>query len=215
MDFVRATEIQDQSIPPLLKGRDLLGSAKTGSGKTLAFLIPAIEMLHRANFRNEKGTGVMIISPTRELAMQIHQVARDVLHFYNLTHGIIMGGMKRTTEAQMLTRGVNLLVATPGRLLDHLENTNGFVYQNLQMLIIDEADMILRQGFEEEMNKILKKLPIKRQTVLFSATQTAKVDDLCRVSLSNPVICNVEANKDSTSATVSNLEQGFVMVAPD
>ena len=115
----------------------------------------------------------------------------------------------------MLTRGVNLLVATPGRLLDHLENTNGFVYQNLQMLIIDEADMILRQGFEEEMNKILKKLPIKRQTVLFSATQTAKVDDLCRGSLSNPVICNVEANKDSTSATVSNLEQGFVMVAPD
>ena len=192
----------------------MLGAAKTGSGKTLAFLIPAIEMLHKADFRNSKGTGVIIITPTRELAIQIHAVAKDLLRFYNKTHGIVMGGIKRSNEVSMLAKGVNLLVATPGRLLDHLESTKGFVYHNLQMLIIDEADRILMQGFEEEMTKILAKLPEKRQTILFSATQTSKVEDLCRVSLTNPVICNVEAEKQNSSATVSSLEQGFVIIDP-
>jgi ATP-dependent RNA helicase DDX18/HAS1 len=113
----------------------------------------------------------------------------------------------------MLVKGVNLLVATPGRLLDHLENTDGFIVHNLKMLIIDEADAILRVGFEEEMNKILKCLPTKRQSVLFSATQTKKVEDLCRVSLSDPLIVNV--NNESVNSTVSNLEQGFVTIDAD
>ena len=103
-----------------------------------------------------------------------------------------------------------MLVATPGRLLDHLENTNGFVFHNLQMLIIDEADAILKIGFEEEMNKIIKLLPKERVTLLFSATMTKKVEDLCRLSLKNPVL--VEVAKDSATSTVDKLEQGYVVM---
>lgn len=209
-NFVKATEIQAKSIPPLMRGKDILGSAKTGSGKTLSFLIPAIELLYKTKFSIKNGTGAIIIAPTRELAQQIYQVATEMLHFHSKTHGIIMGGAKRSTEAYMLKKGVNLLVATPGRLLDHLENTEGFVFHNLQMLIIDEADMILRVGFEEEMNKILKLLPKKRQTVLFSATQTKKVEDLCRVSLKDPVVIDVEVK--SENSTVARLDQGYVLV---
>ena len=124
-----------------------------------------------------------------------------------------MGGAKRSTEAHLLKKGINLLVSTPGRLLDHLENTEGFVFHNLKMLIIDEADAILKIGFEEEMTKILKLLPKTRQTLLFSATQTRKVEDLCRVSLRDPVM--LEVSKSAIAPTVSNLEQGFVKIAGD
>jgi len=105
-----------------------------------------------------------------------------------------------------------MLVGTPGRLLDHLENTSGFVYHNLQMLIIDEADAILKIGFEEEMNKIINLLPKERVTLLFSATMTKKVEDLVRLSLKAPVL--VEVAKDSSSSTVANLEQGYVISDP-
>lgn len=105
---------------------------------------------------------------------------------------------------------MNLLVATPGRLLDHLENTEGFNFKNLQMLIIDEADAILKIGFEEEMNKIIKLIPRERVTLLFSATMTKKVEDLCRLSLKDPVL--VEVAKQSSTKTVENLEQGYVIV---
>ena len=106
-----------------------------------------------------------------------------------------------------------MLVATPGRLLDHLENTKGFVFHNLQMLIIDEADAILKIGFEEEMNKIIKLLNNEnRTTCLFSATMTKKVEDLCRLSLKNPVL--IEVAKDENSSTVANLEQGYVLIEP-
>lgn len=123
----------------------------------------------------------------------------------------MIGGAKRSSEANQLKQGVNLLVATPGRLLDHLENTKGFVFHNLQMLIIDEADAILKIGFEEEMNKIIKLLPQKtRVTCLFSATMTKKVDDLCKLSLKSPVL--IEVAKDSASSTNQSLEQGYVIV---
>jgi ATP-dependent RNA helicase DDX18/HAS1 len=112
----------------------------------------------------------------------------------------------------MLKKGVNLLVATPGRLLDHMENTQGFLFHNIKMVIIDEADAILKIGFEEEMNKIINLLPKERVTLLFSATMTKKVEDLCRLSLKNPVL--VEVGKDTNAATVSNLEQGYVVVDP-
>ena len=124
-----------------------------------------------------------------------------------------MGGANRRTEAEKLVKGVNLVVATPGRLLDHLQNTRGFIYRNLAALIIDEADRILEVGFEEEMNQIMRKLPKERQTMLFSATQTKKVEDLARVSFKNkPVFVGVA--QDDAVSTVSRLEQGtwFVQV---
>jgi ATP-dependent RNA helicase DDX18/HAS1 len=209
------TEIQQRAIPPLMAGRDVLGAAKTGSGKTLAFLIPAIELLHSLKFKPRNGTGVLILSPTRELALQIWGVARQLLDKHSQTHGIVMGGANRRAEAEKLEKGVNLLVATPGRLLDHLQNTQGFVFKNLRQLVIDEADRILEIGFEDEMKQIMKILGNgERQTSLFSATQTTKVEDLARISLKpGPLYINVVPRMEN--ATVDRLEQGYVVCDPD
>ncbi|KAK2570931.1 ATP-dependent RNA helicase DDX18 [Acropora cervicornis] len=211
MGFTTMMEIQHQSIVPLLQGRDLLGDAKTGSGKTLAFLVPAIELLYKLKFKPRNGTGVIIISPTRELSLQTYGVARDLLKYHNHTFGLVMGGANRRGEADRLLKGVNLLIATPGRLLDHLQSTRGFVFKNLQCLIVDEADRILEIGFEEEMRQIIRLLPVRRQTVLFSATQTRNVEDLARVSLKkSPLYVKIE--DDTGISTVSGLEQGYIVV---
>ncbi|CAL5219532.1 g1383 [Coccomyxa viridis] len=211
MGFAHMTEVQARTIPHLLTGRDVLGAAKTGSGKTLAFLVPCIELMHRAKFMPRNGTGTLVISPTRELAMQIYSVARDLLQRHSQTHGLVIGGANRRTEAEKLVKGVNLLVATPGRLLDHLQNTSGFVYRNLACLVIDEADRILEIGFEEEMRQIIKILPKERQTMLFSATQTTKVEDLARLSFKRqPLYVGVDDKQDA--ATREGLEQGYCVV---
>lgn len=212
--FTTMTEIQRRCIPPLLAGRDVLGAAKTGSGKTLAFLIPAVEMLHSLNFRPRNGTGVIVVSPTRELALQIFGVARELMAHHTQTFGIVIGGANRRAEVDKLARGVNLLIATPGRLLDHLQNTP-FVFKNLKSLVIDEADRILEIGFEDEMRQIVKILPHEdRQTMLFSATQTTKVDDLARISLRpGPLYINVD--REQRFSTVDGLEQGYVICEPD
>lgn len=210
MGFTQMTEIQARCIPPCLTGRDILGAAKTGSGKTLAFLIPAIEMLKKLKFMPRNGTGALIITPTRELGLQILGVARELLKYHNQTFGIVMGGANRKAEAEKLQKGVNLLIATPGRLLDHLQNTKGFVVKNLKALIIDEADRCLEVGFEDEMKQIVKILPTERQTLLFSATQTTKVEDLARCALNQaPLYINVHAHMDA--ATADGLEQGYVV----
>lgn len=215
MGFTDMTEIQRRGIPALLTGRDVLGAAKTGSGKTLAFLIPAIEMLHSLRFKPRNGTGVMIVSPTRELALQIFGVARELMAHHSQTYGIVMGGANRRAEAEKLSKGVNLLVATPGRLLDHLQNTPGFIFKNIKAFVIDEADRILEVGFEDEMRQIVKILPKEeRQTMLFSATQTTKVEDLARISLrQGPLYINVDHRKEHS--TVEGLEQGYVICDSD
>ncbi|TDH68716.1 hypothetical protein CCR75_009175 [Bremia lactucae] len=214
MGFSKMTKIQSKSIRPLLAGQDLLGAAKTGSGKTLSFLIPAIELLHKVRFTARKGTGCIVISPTRELALQIYGVVRDICKYHSQTHGIVMGGANRRAEAERLVKGVNILISTPGRLLDHLQNTKAFIYHNLQILVIDEADRILSIGFEEEMRQIIKCIPKERQTMLFSATQTKKVEDLARLSIKDkPVYVGVE--EEDTKATVATLEQGYVVTPSD
>lgn len=121
MGFTEMTQIQARSIPPLLAGRDVLAGAKTGSGKTLAFLIPAVEMLRALKFKPRNGTGVIVISPTRELALQIFGVAKELMKYHTQTFGIVMGGANKRPEEEKLSKGVNLLIATPGRLLDHLK----------------------------------------------------------------------------------------------
>ncbi|KAJ5477909.1 hypothetical protein N7530_003418 [Penicillium desertorum] len=215
MGFTTMTEIQQRTVPPLLAGRDVLGAAKTGSGKTLAFLLPAIEMLHALRFKPRNGTGVLVVSPTRELALQIFGVARELMAHHSQTYGIVIGGANRRAEAEKLMKGVNLLVATPGRLLDHLQNTQGFVFKNLKTLVIDEADRILEVGFEDEIRQIVKILPSEeRQTMLFSATQTTKVEDLARISLRpGPLYINVDHSKEHS--TVAGLEQGYVVCEAD
>ncbi|KAI8888604.1 ATP-dependent RNA helicase HAS1 [Backusella circina FSU 941] len=214
LGFSKMTEVQARTIPPLMAGRDVLGAAKTGSGKTLAFLIPAVEMLYRLKFKPRNGTGVIIVSPTRELALQIFGVAKDLLKYHQMTFGIVIGGANRKAEADKLVKGVNLIVATPGRLLDHLQNTRGFVFKNLKALVIDEADRILEIGFEDEMRQIIKIIPSERQTMLFSATQTTKVQDLARISLKKgPLYINVHENRDTSTA--DGLEQGYVVCDSD
>ncbi|CAG5118180.1 unnamed protein product [Candidula unifasciata] len=214
MGFTHMTEIQHKSIPYLLEGRDLMGAAKTGSGKTLAFLIPAVELVYKCHFMPRNGTGVIIISPTRELSMQTFGVLKELLKYHHHTYGLVMGGTNRADEAKKLSKGINILVATPGRLLDHLQNTKDFLYKNLQCLIIDEADRILDMGFEEEMKQIIQLLPKKRQTMLFSATPTRKTEDLARISLKKePFYVGVDDKKDK--ATVEGLEQGYVVCEPD
>lgn len=215
MPFDTMTEIQRRGIPPLLAGRDVLGAAKTGSGKTLSFLIPAVEMLHSLRFKPRNGTGVIIVSPTRELALQIFGVARELMEHHSQTFGIVIGGANRRAEAEKLAKGVNLIVATPGRLLDHLQNTQGFVFKNVKALVIDEADRILEVGFEDEMRQIIKILPKEdRQTMLFSATQTTKVEDLARISLRpGPLYINVDHAEEHS--TVSGLEQGYTICEAD
>lgn len=215
MKFEHMTEIQRRGIPPLLAGRDVLGAAKTGSGKTLAFLIPAVEMLSSLRFKPRNGTGVIVVSPTRELALQIFGVARELMAHHSQTFGIVIGGANRRAEVEKLSKGVNMLIATPGRLLDHLQNTQGFVYKNLRALVIDEADRILEVGFEDEMRQIVKILPsAERQTMLFSATQTTKVEDLARISLRpGPLYINVDSKTEHS--TVEGLEQGYVICDSD
>ncbi|VDM07976.1 unnamed protein product [Wuchereria bancrofti] len=216
MGFTKMTEIQAKCIEPLLQGRDVIASAKTGSGKTLAFLIPAVELLIKLEWKVRNGTGVIVISPTRELSMQTYGVLSEILAKHpTLTHGLIMGGANRQAETQKLARGVSFLVATPGRLLDHLQNTDDFMVKNLKCLIIDEADRILDIGFEIEMQQILRMLPRKRQTMFFSATQTPKVDELIKAALhTDPVkvgINEINLKSGNELATVSGLQQGYVV----
>ncbi|XP_027168938.1 DEAD-box ATP-dependent RNA helicase 51-like [Coffea eugenioides] len=211
MNFEFMTQIQARAIPPLLEGEDVLGAARTGSGKTLAFLIPAVELLHQIQFTARNGTGVVVICPTRELAIQTHAVAKVLLKYHSQTLGLVIGGVARRGEAERIVKGVNLLVATPGRLLDHLQNTKGFIYKNLKCLMIDEADRILEANFEEEMRQIIKILPKTRQTALFSATQTKKVEDLARLSFQKtPVYIDVDDGR--RRVTNEGLEQGFCVV---
>ncbi|KAA1114436.1 ATP-dependent RNA helicase [Puccinia graminis f. sp. tritici] len=215
MGFTKMTEVQARTIPPLMTGRDVLGAARTGSGKTLAFLIPAVEMLSRLQFKPRNGTGTIIVSPTRELALQIFGVAQELMKHHSQTFAIVIGGANRKAEAEKLVKGVNLLISTPGRLLDHLQNTKGFVFSNLKALVVDEADRILEIGFEDEMRQIISLLPSEnRQSMLFSATQTTKVQDLARISLRpGPLYINVDADKQE--ATVQGLEQGYVVCDSD
>ncbi|CCM02189.1 uncharacterized protein FIBRA_04268 [Fibroporia radiculosa] len=199
MGFTTMTPVQEKSIPPLLAGKDVLGAARTGSGKTLAFLIPAVELLHRMKFKPRNGTGIIIISPTRELALQIFGVAKELMAHHSQTFGIVMGGANRRAEADKLQKG----------------NTKGFVFRNLRGLVIDEADRILEVGFEEEMKKIIAILPNEnRQSMLFSATQTTKVTDLARMSL-RPGPLYIDVDKTERTSTVSTLSQGYVVCPSD
>ncbi|KAB0377532.1 hypothetical protein FD755_011976, partial [Muntiacus reevesi] len=185
MGFTHMTEIQHKSVRPLLEGKDLLAAAKTGSGKTLAFLILAVELIVKLKFMPRNGTRVLILSLTRELAMQTFGVLKELMTHHVHTYGLIMGGSNRSAEVQKLANGINIVVATPGCLLDHMQNTPGFMYKNLQCLVIDEADRILDQ--------IIKLLPTRRQTMLFSEPLYVGVDD------------------DKANATIDGLEQGYVV----
>lgn len=211
--FVNMTDIQATSIPVSLKGKDVLAAARTGSGKTLAFLIPTLEILYRRKWGPQDGLGAVIISPTRELAVQIFEVLRSVGAFHTFSAGLVIGGKNLKDERERLAR-MNILVATPGRLLQHMDQTFGFECDNLQVLILDEADRILDMGFAKTLSALLSHLPKSRQTLLFSATQTQSVSQLARLSLKDPVLIGVDG-AGSSSATPRSLAQYYSVCTLD
>jgi ATP-dependent RNA helicase RhlE len=188
LGFIVPTPIQKDAIPPALEGRDLLACAVTGSGKTAAFLLPT---LHRLMKRSRGVTRALVLTPTRELAAQIEEHARQLAAQTPLTVASVFGGVGMGPQEQALRRGVDIVVATPGRLLDHFR----FPYAGLkalEVLVLDEADRMLDMGFLPDIRRILGHLPTKRQSLLFSATIPQEIAGLARERLDNPVSINIE-----------------------
>ena len=207
--FIEMTEIQRISIPEALKGSDILGAAKTGSGKTLAFLIPVLERLLAEKWGPESGLGALILAPTRELALQIMKVLIKIGSGHRFSAGLLIGGKDFKTEQDRILR-MNILVATPGRLLQHLDQTPNFVLDYLQVLVLDEADKILDMGFSKEVDAILESVPSDKQTLLFSATQTVGLKGLiARLGLKNPKY--VSKYEVSQFVTPEKLEQKYLV----
>lgn len=191
------TDIQRQSLPEALQGRDIIGLAETGSGKTGAFAIPILQALLAAPQR----LFAVVLAPTRELAFQINEVFEALGSAIALHSTCIVGGIDMMTQSIALAKKPHVIVATPGRLVDHLQNTKGFNLRNLKYLVMDEADRMLSMDFEEEINQILAVIPRERNTYLFSATMTSKVAKLQKASLTNPVKVEVN-NKFQTPKTL-------------
>ncbi|MCJ1415933.1 ATP-dependent RNA helicase dbp4 [Xylographa parallela] len=206
--FKTLTDIQQKAVPLALKGSDILGAAKTGSGKTLAFLVPVLENLYRKRWTELDGLGALILSPTRELAIQIFEVLRKIGRNHTFSAGLVIGGKSLQEERERLGR-MNILVCTPGRMLQHMDQTAAFEIDNLQMLVLDEADRIMDMGFQTTVDAIVEHLPKSRQTLLFSATQTKKVSDLARLSLRDPEYVSV--HEQANSATPSTLQQHYII----
>ena len=185
MKFTHATTVQDQTLPHCLRGLDILARAKTGSGKTVAFLLPSIEALLKSGPVGKGAVSCLILSPTRELASQIHEEAKSLLTFHNLGAQVVFGGTNINSErTRMNNSQCDFLVATPGRLIDHFQ-TSGLAPRcaNLKVLVLDEADQLLEMGFKPSIDKILTFIPRERQTLLFSATVPKTVQNIAANAL--------------------------------
>jgi ATP-dependent RNA helicase RhlE len=189
MGFEEPTSIQCQALPPALEGRDVLASAMTGSGKTAAFALPILQRLHGSPGR--KGTRALVITPTRELAAQVHEHLTALGSHTNVKAATVFGGVSAEAQIRALRAGVDVVVATPGRLLDHLRKP-WFKLDRLEVLVLDEADRMLDMGFLPDIRRVLAQLPRRRQTMLFSATLPPEIVDLARDLLSDPVRLDVE-----------------------
>ncbi|RLV89553.1 ATP-dependent RNA helicase DBP4 [Spathaspora sp. JA1] len=213
-NFVSLTDIQRKTIPIALKGEDIMGTARTGSGKTLAFLIPTIESLIRNKITEYDGLAALIISPTRELAVQIFEVLTKIGKYNSgFSAGLVTGGKDVKYEKERISR-MNILVGTPGRISQHLNEAVGMETSNLQVLVLDEADRCLDMGFKRQIDNILGHLPPTRQTLLFSATQSDNVKDLARLSLTNPQRIGVSSDQE-ISSTPESLQQYYIRIPLD
>ncbi|HET8809253.1 MAG TPA: DEAD/DEAH box helicase, partial [Flavobacteriaceae bacterium] len=193
------TPIQAQSIPTILKGADLLGCAQTGTGKTAAFAIPMIQLLEerRNNQQGKRPIKSLILTPTRELAIQISENIQEYGQFTDIRHLVIFGGVPQGKQVNALRKGVDILVATPGRLLD-LMNQGFIKLDQVEIFTLDEADRMLDMGFVHDVKKVISKIPKKRQTLFFSATMPSSITQLANQILTNPK--RVEITPESTTA---------------
>ena len=206
--YVTPTPIQNEAIPHLLKGRDMLGIAQTGTGKTAAFSLPIIDNLLQKEIKtNSRNVRALILTPTRELASQIKQSINSYTEEKSLFCGVIFGGVGKKGQIDMMARGSDVLVATPGRLLDLI--SDGFIkFDQLEVFVLDEADRMLDMGFIHDVKKIIALLPDNKQTMLFSATMPKTISSLAKSLLKDPV--KVEVTPESS--TVDKIDQRIYMV---
>ena len=209
--YTTPTPIQQQSIPYVLANRDLLGTAQTGTGKTAAFAIPILQLLYNAKQQDkEKGRRhikALILTPTRELAIQIDESFAAYGKYCGLNHAVIFGGVSQLHQTNQLRNGVDILVATPGRLLDLM--SQGFIgLQHLQIFVLDEADRMLDMGFIHDVKRVIIKLPERRQTLFFSATMPPEIQSLSNILLTKPATVSVAP----VSSTVDMIDQSLFYV---
>ena len=203
--YTSPTPIQEQSIPILLQGKDLLGCAQTGTGKTAAFSIPILQKLYKTDHR--KGIKALVLTPTRELAIQIGESFEAYGRYTGLKHAVIFGGVGQKPQTDALRSGIQILVATPGRLLDLI--SQGFIsLSSLDFFVLDEADRMLDMGFIHDIKRILKLLPARRQTLFFSATMPPEIETLANSMLTKPEI--VEVSPASSSVYIISHQVFFV-----
>ena len=193
--------VQEQAIPPVLAGKDVMAAAQTGTGKTAGFTLPILEKLSAGNKAKSNQARALILTPTRELAAQVAESVRDYSTHMNLSSHVVFGGVKINPQMQKLRGGVDILVATPGRLLD-LYNQNAVNFSTLEILVLDEADRMLDMGFIRDIKKIITFLPAKRQNLLFSATFSADIRALAKGLVSEPLEISVNA-ENSTAEKVT------------
>ena len=201
--YTSPTPIQQQAIPVALEGRDLIGLAQTGTGKTASFTLPIIERLLEEGYALEK-TGahrvrVLVLTPTRELCVQVEESFRKYGKHTTLRVAPVYGGVSVEAQTKQLRKGVDVIVATPGRLLDHMERQN-VVFDDLEVLVLDEADRMLDMGFAPQLNRIVAEIPRFRQTLLFSATMPPEVEALARKYLRKPMVVQVGRRSSAASS---------------
>ncbi|HEY9007707.1 MAG TPA: DEAD/DEAH box helicase [Ohtaekwangia sp.] len=207
--YTQPTPIQAQAIPVLLQRKDLLGCAQTGTGKTAAFALPILQLLHTDELyvKGPAGIKALILTPTRELAVQIGESFAAYGKHLRLSHTVIFGGVSQRNQTDALKAGVDILIATPGRLLDLMDQR--FVkLQNLKMLVLDEADRMLDMGFIHDVKKVIARIPAKRQTIFFSATMPPEIASLANTILTNPVKVEVTP----VSSTANTIKQSVYFV---
>ena len=205
--YTTPTPVQEQSIPPLLAGRDVLGVAQTGTGKTAAFALPVLQVMSRSIPQGKRHIRALILSPTRELAAQIGERFSAYSENLNLNHKVIFGGVNQNPQVRALQKGLDILVATPGRLLD-LIGQRHIDLSRVEFFVLDEADRMLDMGFIRDINKVLKLLPKRRQNLLFSATMPSSIADLAGSFLYNAVKIDVSPKE----ITVDRIEQKIMFV---
>lgn len=209
LGFTRPTPIQAATIPVALLGKDVVGNAVTGSGKTAAFFIPMLErLLYREKGKKAAATRCVVLVPTRELGVQCFDIGNKLAVHTDIRLALLVGGLSLKSQESSLRTRPEIVIATPGRLIDHIRNSPSFSLDAVDILVLDEADRMLEDGFADELSEIIRSCPTSRQTMLFSATMTDSVDSLVKMSLNKPVRLFVDPKR----TTVRGLVQEFVRV---